>query len=130
MTGEGSPREEGHAPTASRRMRRAGPTESPFDAGSVLAALAVMIAVTMSVWYVALIAQEHGRPAAWAIGALVGSAVLMAYGMVRTAPGRGTALAIAGVALIVLGYLALLSIGLPILMAGMLAIIAAGLTRR
>ncbi|WP_336216622.1 hypothetical protein [Nonomuraea sp. LPB2021202275-12-8] len=106
------------------------PYERRFDAGTVLAALAAMIAVLMSIWYVALMAQEGGRPVAWFTGGLVGCAVLLAYGMVRTARRRGTALAIAGVVLIVLGYLALLSIGLPILVAGVLAVIAAAVTRR
>ncbi|WP_344448012.1 hypothetical protein [Acrocarpospora macrocephala] len=95
-----------------------------------LAVSAVLITVMMSVWYVTLIAREGGRPVAWFLGGLAGCAVLMVYGASRAAPRRGIALAIAGVVLAALGYLALLSIGFPILVAGILALVAAIKARR
>ncbi|MBF8192914.1 hypothetical protein ITP53_46020 [Nonomuraea sp. K274] len=127
MTGERDPSEDGQAPIASRKVWRAG---RRFDAGTVPAALAVVITATMFVFVLGLTTQQGGRPVSWFTGGLVGCAVLMAYGMARKAPGRGTVLAIAGVVLIVFGFLALLTIGLPLLVAGVLAVIAAGLTTR
>ncbi|GAA1676843.1 hypothetical protein GCM10009733_087160 [Nonomuraea maheshkhaliensis] len=127
MTGERDPSEEGQAPIASGKGRRAG---RRFGAGTVPAALAVVITATMFVLYLGLTAQQGDPPVSWFTGGLVGCAVLMAYGMTRKAPGRGTALAIAGVVLIIFGFLALLTIGLPLLMAGVLAVIAAGLSTR
>ena len=90
-----------------------------------LAALAVVITIIVSVWYVALIGQQGDRPVAWFLAGLAGSALLVAYGAVRAAPRRRTVLAIAGTVLSLLGLVALASIGFPILVAGLLTVIAA-----
>lgn len=92
-------------------------------AGSVLA-------LAMLVVYLSVIRQEDDQPAAWAVAALVLGAGAAGYGAVRTAPGRRAALLLAGLGLVVLGVLAILSIGLPILFAGALCLVAALRQRR
>lgn len=90
-----------------------------------LAAIAALIASVMVVVYLAIIDRQGGEPLSWFLGALVAAALLAIYGTVRAAPGRGPAMAVAGVLLTVLGVLGILSIGLPILVAGILALVAA-----
>jgi hypothetical protein len=94
-----------------------------------LAVSAVVIAVIMSVLYVWLLGQQGDGPAVWFLGGLVTSTLFMAYGASRAAPSRGTALAIAGTALTLLGIAGLASIGLPVVVAGVLALIAAARNR-
>lgn len=90
-----------------------------------VAVAASALAVIMLVVYVAVIRQEDGQLAVWAVSALVVGAVAAGYGSVRDAPRRRAALALGGLVLVVLGALAILSIGLPIILSGALCLVAA-----
>ena len=90
-----------------------------------VAVAASVLAVAMVVVYLAVIRQQEGEPAVWAVAVLVGGAAAAAYGAAGSAPYRRAALVFAGLALMSLGVLAILSIGLPILVAGALCLIAA-----
>lgn len=90
-----------------------------------VAVAASALAVTMLVVYVAVIRQEDGQLAMWAVAALVVGVVAAGYGSVRGAPRRRAALALGGLVLVVLGALAILSIGLPIIVSGALCLVAA-----
>ena len=95
-----------------------GRVDAVAVAASVLAAAMVMV-------YLAVIQEQAGDPAAWAVAALIGGATGAAYGAVVRAPYRRPALVLAGLVLMVLGVLAVLTIGLPILLAGALCLVAA-----
>ena len=89
------------------------------------AAAASALALTMLVVYLWVIReQEDGAPAAWAVGALIIGAGAAGLGAVVAAPYRGACLGLAAAVLILVGSLAIFSIGLPILVAGMLCIVA------
>jgi hypothetical protein len=89
------------------------------------AAAASALALTMLVVYLRVIReQEDGAPAAWAVGALIIAAGAAGLGAVVAAPYRGACLGLAAAVLILVGSLAIFSIGLPILVAGMLCIVA------
>jgi inner membrane protein involved in colicin E2 resistance len=90
-----------------------------------IAVAASVLAVAMVIVYLAVIQEQAGEPAAWAVAALTGGAAAAAYGAVVTAPYRRATLLLAGLALVTLGVLAILTIGLPILLAGALCLIAA-----
>jgi hypothetical protein len=89
-----------------------------------LAALAALLAVVMGVVYVRVVAGQDESPAAWVLAVLATGAGLCVYGARRRAAHRTAALAVAGCLLLVLGLLAILTIGLPILAAGALAFAA------
>ena len=91
----------------------------------LVAASASLLAVVMLVVYLSILRQEDGEPALWAVAALVLGAAASGYGAVRRAPRRRPALVAAGLVLLVLGVLAILSIGLPIVVAGVLCLVAA-----
>ena len=89
------------------------------------AATASALALTMLVVYLGVIRQQHeGAPAAWAVAALIVGAAAAGLGAVVAFPYRRASLALAAVLLILLGLLAILTIGLPILVAGTLCIVA------
>ena len=90
-----------------------------------IAVAASVLAVAMFVVYLSVIRQQEGEPAAWAVAILIGGAAAAAYGAVVAAPYRRAALVLAGLALMALGVLAVLTIGLPILLAGALCLLAA-----
>jgi hypothetical protein len=92
------------------------------------AVTAAVLVVVMLVVYLAVIRQQDGEPAAWAVAALAFGAVAAGYGAVRTLPGRRVSLVVAGLVLLAIGVLAILTIGLPILVAGALCLV--GATRR
>ena len=89
------------------------------------AVVAGLLAAAMLAVYVAVVRQQQGEPAPWALAALALGAVASGYGAVRAAPRRRVALALAAAVLLATGLLAILSIGLPILAAGVLALVAA-----
>jgi hypothetical protein len=91
----------------------------PLAAGAAGLAL-IMIGVLVR------LANAGDQPAGWFVAALALAALLTAYGVARAAPRRGVALAVAGVVMVLLGLLGILSVGFPILVAGVLALIAAG----
>ena len=90
-----------------------------------IAVAASVLAGAMVIEYLAVIQGQGGEPAAWAVAALIGGALTAAYGAVMTFPYRRTALVLAGLTLVTLGVLAMLTIGLPILLAGALCLTAA-----
>lgn len=94
-----------------------------------LALAAAIVAAGMTVYYVVLIRQQGNQPLAWVLGALLASVALAVYGTVWQAPYRRAALLAAGIALTVLGVLAILSIGLPIIASGILALVASSRQR-
>ena len=89
------------------------------------AATASALALTMLLVYLWVIRQQQEEaPAAWAVAALIVGAVAAGMGAVVAFPYRRACLAVAAVVLILLGLLAILTIGLPILVAGTLCIVA------
>jgi hypothetical protein len=90
-----------------------------------IAVAASVLAGAMVVVYLAVIHEQSGEPAGWAVAVLIGAAAAAAYGAVVTAPYRRATLVLAGVALAGLGVLAIFTIGLPILLAGALSLMAA-----
>jgi hypothetical protein len=98
----------------------------PWD---LVAAIAAAFALIMVGLYIGLIRQQGGPVAAWFVAGLAAAAFLSVYGVARAAPRRALALLASGVVMTVLGFLAILSIGLPILGAGVLALVAAARAR-
>ncbi|HSS67836.1 MAG TPA: hypothetical protein VLK34_04750 [Nocardioidaceae bacterium] len=90
----------------------------------LFALLAAAVAVTMAIVYVQVMRGQDDEPLAWVLIVLGASAVLAAYGARMSAPHRQVVLIAAGVVLLLLGVLAIFSIGLPILVAGVLALVA------
>ena len=90
----------------------------------VIAVAASLLALAMVLVYLAVIRAQAGEPAAWAVVALMVGATAAAYGAVVRAPYRRQALVLAGLVLLGLGVLAILTIGLPILLAGALCLVA------
>jgi hypothetical protein len=88
----------------------------------LLAASAALLAGVMTWAYVRVIHGQGDQPLAWVLCVLTGGAALAGYGTRVAAPQRRAALGVAGAGLLVLGFLAILSIGLPILIAGALAL--------
>jgi len=89
------------------------------------AAAASALALTMLAVYLWVIRQQQdGAPARWAVAALILGAAAAGLGAIEAFPYRRASLAVAAVLLIVLGLLAILTIGLPILAAGVLCIVA------
>jgi len=78
----------------------------------------------MAVVYVRVVQGQEERPAAWVLVVLAAGVCLCGYGARRRAAHRRVALTIAGVGLLLLGVLGIMSIGLPILAAGTLALAA------
>jgi hypothetical protein len=91
-----------------------------------LAVTASAVAVAMVLAYLEVVRQQDGDPAAWAVAALLLGGGAASYGAVWRSPYRRTPLVAAGVVLLGVGLLAILSIGLPIMVAGALCLVAAG----
>lgn len=87
-----------------------------------LALVAATLAGAMAVAYVWVIRLQGNQPIPWFLIALCSGALLAAYGAFRRAPYRRTALVAAAAALMVLGLLGILSIGLPIFASGVLVV--------
>jgi hypothetical protein len=87
-----------------------------------LALLAAAISVVMAGVYVQVVHAQGEQPLAWVLIVLATSALLTAYGAWLSAPHRRVGLIVAGIGLVLLGFLAILSIGLPILVAGAFAL--------
>jgi hypothetical protein len=92
---------------------------------SLAAGAASLLALVMLVAYLALIQQQDGEPAVWAVAALLVGAATAGYGALGSVPYRRASLLVGGVVLGALGMLAILSIGLPIVAAGVLCFVAA-----
>jgi hypothetical protein len=111
--------------SAQRHLQRWLMTFGRPNVWDPLPAIAAVIALIVIGLYVGLIRQQGGQVVAWFVAGLAGAAVLSVYGVVRSAPRRGLALALSGVVMALLGLLAILSIGCPVLVAGVLALVAA-----
>ena len=85
---------------------------------------AALIAMAMAAVYVAVMRDQGDQPLVWVLAVLVGGALAAAYGAARAASYRQLTLGVAGVALLLLGLVSILTIGLPILLAGALALLA------
>jgi hypothetical protein len=90
----------------------------------LVALLAAAIAVVMAGVYVSVMNSQDDDPLAWVLIVLAIGAALAMYGSWRAVPYRQAALTIAAVGLLLLGLLAIFTIGLPILAAGALALLA------
>lgn len=89
------------------------------------AAAASVLAFTLLVVYLWVIRQQQDEPpAVWAVAALVVGAAAAGVGAVVAFPYRRASLAGAALLLILLGLLAILTIGLPILLSGALYLVA------
>lgn len=86
---------------------------------------AAAICAVMTVAYVVLVRSQGETPAAWVVAVLVGAGAAAAYATRLGAASRRPVLVGAGALLLLLGVLAILSIGLPILLAGTLCLGAA-----
>lgn len=91
-------------------------------------AAVVLLLVTLGV-YVGVMRIESDRPVPWFVGALLLGAVASGYGTSTAAPHRASALVPAGSVLLVVGALAILSVGFPIVVAGGLCLLAAARSR-
>jgi hypothetical protein len=94
-----------------------------------VAAAAAVLAAAMAAVYVRVMHGQGDEPVAWVLVVLVAGALAAAYGAVPGAPHRRPALFAGGTALVLLGLLAILTIGLPILVAGALAVVAGSRSR-
>jgi hypothetical protein len=90
-----------------------------------LALIAANLAAGSAVIYVHSMHDQGRQPYAWVMCILLGGALLAGYGALWKFPYRCAVLVIAGGALVVLGVLALPSIGLLILASGILALVSA-----
>jgi hypothetical protein len=90
-----------------------------------LALIAAILAAGTAVIYVWSMRGQGSQPYAWVIGILIGGGLLAGYGTLRKLPYRRAILVICGGALVVLGVLALPSIGLLILASAILALVSA-----
>ena len=86
------------------------------------AMLAAAISIVMAIVYLQLMQAEDDEPLAWVLIVLGTSAPLTTYGVRLNASHRQVGLIVAAVELLLLGLLAILTIGLPILVAGALAL--------
>ena len=91
----------------------------------LLALTAAGLAAVMVAVYLAAIRQQSGQPATWFLAALILGAALAAYGARIGSSYRLGVLLLAGIVLVMLGMLGILSIGLPILVAGLLCFVSA-----
>jgi hypothetical protein len=91
----------------------------------LLALSASALAAAVTLLYLFLVATENGTPSWWALCVLVVGIGGAGYAVRLAVPYRRVALVVSAVALLALGYLALLSIGLPLLLAGAFCVAAA-----
>jgi hypothetical protein len=90
-----------------------------------LALVAAILAAGTAVIYVRSMRDQGSQPYAWVMGILLGGGLLAGYGALWRLPYRRAVLVVSGGALIVLGVLALPSIGLLILASAILALASA-----
>jgi hypothetical protein len=90
-----------------------------------LALIAATLAAGTAVIYVRGMRDQGSQPYGWVMCILVGGGLLAGYGALWKLPYRRAVLVVSGDALMVLGVLALPSIGLLILASAILALVAA-----
>jgi hypothetical protein len=102
--------------------RRTGP--------DLFGTLAVVLAVGAIGLYLGLTMGDEGEVAWWFLAGTAAAAFLAAYGATRSGRRRPAALTLSAGILLVLGVLALASIGLLLVVAAVMALIAAARARR
>jgi hypothetical protein len=100
----------------------AAPSPRRVRTGAVVVAT---IALADTVLYVFVMRSQNDSPRAWFVGALGVAIALAVYAAVAAARVAPRALAAAGLLLIVLGVVGILSIGMPLVVAGGVAIVTA-----
>jgi hypothetical protein len=90
----------------------------------LVAVTAGFLAGAMAAVYVGVMRDQGDQPLLWVLLILVVSAVAVLFGARLGAPRRRAVLSTAGAALLLLGLVSILTIGLPILAAGALALLA------
>ena len=90
----------------------------------LLGMAAAVLAAAMAAVYVRVMQTQDDQPLAWVLLVLLAGALAAAYGAVPGVPHRQLALMAGGAVLVLLGLLAILTIGVPILVAGVLALVA------
>jgi hypothetical protein len=94
------------------------------DRSDLVAVAGSALALVMLIVYLRIMGEQQDDPAPWVVGALIVGAAAAGYGAVGNPPYRRASLVCAGVLLMALGVLAILSIGLPILVAGAMCLLA------
>ena len=97
-------------------------------AARVLAVVAALISLGVLGAIVAITIDQGGWPAWWFIALLVLAASGLGYGATN-GPHRVAVVTSTSILMILLGVLALLTVGLPLLVAGVLGLVSAGATR-
>lgn len=95
-----------------------------------LAVVAALVAASMAAVYVGVMHAQDDQPLPWVLVVLAGCALAAAYGAPLRTRHRRAVLWTTAAALLLLGLVAILSIGLPILVAGGLALLAGARTTR
>ena len=91
----------------------------------LFALAAAVLAAAVTAMYLFLVHGQGDRPSWWAVAILTMAALGAAYGVRPRAPYRKIPLVVAAVALFLLGFVALFSIGMPLLLAATLCVVAA-----
>ena len=91
----------------------------------LFALAAALLSAAVTVMYLFLVHSQGDQPPWWAVGILAGSSLGAAYGVRPRAPYRRLPLLVAALGLVLLGFVALFSIGLPLLLSAALCVVAA-----
>lgn len=90
-----------------------------------IAVAAAVLALGTAVVYVGVMREQSDDPAVWFLGALILGATAAGYGSRGSAHHRRAVLLLAGIGLVAVGALAILSVGFPVLVAGALCLVSA-----
>ena len=92
-----------------------------------LAVLAAALTLAMTAVYVSVMRAQGDTPLLWVLAILVLGVLLALYGALVGVPARRVALFGGGAVLVVLGVLAIFSIGFPLLLGGVALLVAGAL---
>ena len=95
-----------------------------------IAVAAAVLALGTAVAYVGVMREQSDQPVVWFLGALILGATAAGYGSREGAHHRRAVLLLAGVVLVAVGALAILSVGFPVLVAGALCLGSALRTKK
>jgi hypothetical protein len=91
----------------------------------LFALLGALLAFLVTAFYVFLVLAQGDSPSSYAVGILLVAIGCAAYAVPMRARGRKVTLGVAAVCLLLLGFIALFSIGLPLVLAAMLCVVGA-----
>jgi hypothetical protein len=91
----------------------------------ILAAVSIALVVAVGGLYLGVMYWEGDTPKWWVVIGLLGAIVVGLGTIWRTGPGSVAMGIVGGLILLVMGWLAIFSIGLPLLVAGILMLIVA-----